>query len=355
VWGGWKAYSAFMLRGVVLDTLTPGRVNIVAVAPAAGYKIIVANQIAYLAEVEGDLAVGDMDRGGEEVTSQSRLPLRELLQTLQGDEKALGVLIMRLNDWSDTDTVLGTRVWKAEDLQKALDGDPVLTKKLESHINVDLDGVPLGVIDYKAVSEGIVVDSPVPMQVKVGNELRNLVGRVQEVYYPQFCLTVMNRMSERTPGDDDRTYLQGVYREIAEPIVKAGKGEDVRQSLRSRIDPERLKRLSYRPSQVLDNTAILLNDSHVTSASFSTYDVGNGEEACDVKIGLNEEGRMRLWKYSHDNQGFQLLFIVDTVAIAAPRITTELAESQVTIRRVPSKDLVADAVALLNEIITENK
>ncbi len=355
VWLGYNGYAAYRLSGVKLDTIEPGKVNIVAISPAAGYKIIVANQIAYLAQFDGDLEAGEMDPSAESVSNKSRLPLRELLETLQGNEKSLGVLLMRLNDWPDTDTAKGTTVWKAEDIEKALAGDKDLEAKLARDLNVDLKGVPLDSYSMKALVEGIIIDSPVSMVVKVGDATRTLVGRVEELYQPQFCIMVYQRIRERAPGKDSTQFIQGVYREVAVPLIEAGAGEDVRSSLANRISKNRLDKLTAKPRQVLDSTAILLNESHVTSAEYKSYDVGQGEEACDVSIGLTDAGRMRLWKYSHEHRGFQLLFIVDTIAIAAPRITTDLAESTVTIRRVPSKDLVADAIELLNEIITEKK
>jgi hypothetical protein len=355
VWVGYNGYASLRLRGVKLDVVEPGRVNILAVRPAAGYRIIVANQVAYLAEVEGDFAAGDMDPDSEDVSTKSRLPLRELLETLQGDEKALGVLVMRLNDWNDVDFASGTNVWRAEDLQKALDGDKELVAKLEGDLNVDLNGVPLGTINTKSILEGIIVDVPVRLDVTVGGKTKTLVGRAQELYQPQFCLSLEARMRDLVPSADNTSFITGVYRELAEPIIAAGTGENVRVSLTNRISQTRLDELAWKPRQVLDNTVVLLNESHLTSASYDSYEVGQGREACDVSIGLTDPGRMRLWKYSHDNKGFQLMFIVDSVALAAPKITTDLAESTVKIRRVPSKDLTADAVALINEILSENK
>lgn len=355
VWAGYNGYAAMRLKGVKLDVIEPGRVNIVAVRPAAGYRIIVANQVAYLAEVEGDFAAGDMDPDSEDASTKSRLPLRELLQSLQGDEEALGVLVMRLNQWTDVDFAAGTTVWRAEDLKKALDGDKELEAKLTSDLNVDLNGVPLDTINTKSIFEGIIVDVPIRVEVRVGGVSRTLVGRAQELYQPQFCLSLESRLRSLAPGEDNTAFITGVYRELALPIIETGAGENVRGSLANRISETRLEELAWKPRQVLDNTVVLLNESHVTSASYSTYDAGQGREACDVSIGLTDAGRMRLWKYSHENKGFQLMFIVDSVAIAAPRITTDLAESTVTIRRVPSKDLTADAVALINEILTENK
>ncbi len=346
---GWKAYAVLRLKDVKLDPVTPGRVNIVAVSPQAGYKIIVANQIAYLAKVDGDLEVGEMDVSNEDVSGASRLPLRELMQTMQGDEKALGVLVMKLNDWEDVN--LNAKVWRAEDIQKVLDGDAELGARLVKDLNVGLDGVPLDTFDQNAIYNGIVIDSPVTVDVMVGGTKKTLVGRVQEGYQPTFASQVEGRLRDKFNPSVE--VVTGIYAEVARPILEQGKGEDVRRTLASRIDAKRLADLTHKPKQVLDNTIVLMNEGHITQATYTNYEVGKNETSNDVSIGLTDPGRMRLWKYSHDNKGFQLLFIVDTIAIAAPRITTELAESNITIRRVPSEDLVADAVALLNEIITE--
>src|SRR6185503_17389451 len=112
--------------------------------------------------------------------------------------------------------------------------------------------------------------------------------------------------------------LTGIYLEETKAQMDAGQAENVSNSLSNRIEPRRLARLTEAPRRVLENTTVLLNESHITSASYRNYDVGKGQTANDVTIGLTEEGRMHLWKYSHDNHGFQLLLLVDTIAIAAP-------------------------------------
>jgi hypothetical protein len=285
----------------------------------------------------------------EDVTGASRLPLRELIETLQGKETSVGVLIMRLNEMEEPN--LRTKVWKAEDIQKALDGDKELEARLVKDLNVDLKGVPLDSINRQQLEEGIVIDSPVTIEFELAGTKRTMVGRVQETYQPMFAAAVENRLREKFNAPNE--VVTGIYLEEAQPIIEAGSGENVRGSLTTRIDPRRLAGLADAPRRVLENTTVLLNESHVTSASYRNYDIGKGQTSNDVTIGLTENGRMRLWKYSHENQGFQLLFVVDTIAIAAPRITTELAESKITIRRVPSEDLVKDAIDLLNEIIKD--
>ncbi len=352
-WLGWRGYGAFQLRNVVLSPIMPGRVNVVAISPQSGYKIVVANQVAYLAKYEGAEGENEMSAGSDSLANASRLPLRELIQTLQGEEKALGPLLMRLNEWPETDTSLYAKVWKQEDVAKALAGDTVVKKALESDLNVTLDGKPLDTVNVSSIVEGILIDSPVSMSINVAGETRTLVGRVRELFQPLFCINVENRLNEEFNPSDST--IAGIYTDVAKSMVSSGRIEDVAASLGRKTDLARLDALSAPVKKVLDNTIVLLNESHVTSASFENYSIAENKTLNDIKIDLTEEGRLRLWKYSRENSGFQLLFVVDSIAIAAPRVTSELPESAATIRRVPSKQLVEEAVVLLNEIIKEKK
>ena len=69
-----------------------------------------------------------------------------------------------------------------------------------------------------------------------------------------------------------------------------------------------------------------------------------GKPLYDLVLDLNDEGRDRLWKYSRNKVGTQLLLIVDGVAIAAPRVRHELAQKTVTITQMPDKALIQDAI-----------
>lgn len=351
VWLGWKGYGAFQLRNVTLDPIEPGRINVMAISPASGYRIVVANQVAYLAKYEGGEEEHAMASGSESLANASRLPLRELIQTLQGDEKALGPLVMRLNEWADTDTSLYVKVWKQEDILEALNGNEEKRRSLENDLNVTLEGKPLPTINVGNIVEGIMIDSPVTMDVQVGGVTRTLTGRVQELYQPQFCREVETEIDkEFNPSD---AAITGIYREIAQQMQSSNKHEDVARSLQRKIDPARLAGLTEPVNKVLKNTVVLLNESHIEAARFENYEIGANKTTNDIHFDLTNPGRLRLWKYSRENTGFQLLFVVDSIAISAPRVKTELPEKAATIRQVPSKRLVADAVELLNEIIKE--
>ena len=347
VWGGWWLYAEWRLSGYELATIPPGEVNLVAISPKAGYKIIVSNQIAYLAEVGVDADTGAMEAGSDSLANAPRLPLKELLQTLQGNEEALGTLIERLNKWNETDIYMDAPVWRAEDIRLALDGDEELQQKLIADLNVDLDGLPLDTINMRAIRAGILIDSPVKLTLQIGAEARNMTARVQELYKPVFCRTVTTRLERKFVQTDP--IVTGVYLEVARPIIDDGSGEDVRRSLSNKISSDRLQSLTEKPLQVLQKTVILLNEDFITSASYKSYEAGERHVFSDISLKLTDDGRMRVWKYSRDNPGLQLLFIHDNIAIAAPVIETELIERTVTIRRIPNEGLVQDAVAALKK------
>jgi len=101
---------------------------------------------------------------------------------------------------------------------------------------------------------------------------------------------------------------------------------------------------------VLSNSVIVLTDEHMKGASIEQYEGSDGKPIFDVNIQLTEEGRMRLWSYSHRNRGFQLLLISNGVAVAAPRIKTELSQSSVRITQLTSESLAKDTVDRVKKV-----
>ena len=374
VWFTWTRVVEYRIGGYTLKNVTPGRINIIAIAPEAGYKIIVANQVAKLVEVEGTDLEGEWtDPSSEVLANAPRLPLLELLLTLQGDEEALGGLIERLNGIHESDLPTRHVIWSASDIQSALSGDQELEARLVSNLNVDLDGIPIGSIDMDAILDGIVIELPIQMDIQIGGKTRKMTGIVRVPYRPKFCRDYEARIRQKF--DRTESYLIGQYREEVDEYLDSNDLESVRYSLESRIESDRREFLKRKPYQVLRNTQVLVNESHVLSASFDTYAAGKNTWLNNISIELTDEGRMQLWKYSHDNKkpdridnfwnlfrrkgqsrkGFQLLFIVDAIAIAAPEITSDLAERKILIKGVPSKELVENAVKLLNEAVKDRK
>ena len=69
----------------------------------------------------------------------------------------------------------------------------------------------------------------------------------------------------------------------------------------------------------------------------------------DLSVDVSDEGRRRLWKYSKERVGTQLLLVADGIPIAAPRIQHELAQDSLTITQMEDEVLVRDAVEMLNQ------
>lgn len=354
IWLAWQGYAKFRLAQFEMIDIPPGQsVSLVAVDPGSGYRIIVSNDIASLAEVTGDFtAPTERDEGAADVVSQRRLPIREFIQSLQGDEEALGGLVAYLNEELDPQRLPPTEiVWRAEDITKAIEGDQDLREKLEFDLQVRLDGRPIGRLDLQRMMNGIVLDLPVPVQVPVGDEVREMIARVKEPFDSQFAAEFQNAVGEML--DPSEAVLISTYRLVAGRYESGERVyEDVARSLQGRIDEQRLKRFATNPQRVLQRARILVTDVHIEGATASKSEGQDGMVFTDVSIRLTDEGRMRLWKYSHNNRGFQLLLIVDGIAIAAPRIRTELPERRVTVRRVPSEELADAAVSIMNQLRT---
>lgn len=351
-WLAWQGYAKFRLAQFEMVDVPPGQhVSLIAVDPGSGYRIIVSNEMASLAEVSGDFqAPTEREEAAADVISQRRLPIREFMQSLQGDEVALGKLVASLNEELDESRLPPVEiVWTAEDIQKALDGDEDLIRNLEFDLQVGLDGRPTGQLDLQRMMSGIVLELPVPVQVPVGDEVRTLVARVKEPFEAHFAAEFQEAVSEMI--DPTQAMLISSYQLVAGRYQSGEREyEDVRRSLASRINPRRVERFARNPEQVLQRARIVVNDAHIEGATASKSTNQDGTVLTDVSIQLTEEGRMRLWKYSHDHRGFQLLLIVDGIAIAAPRISTELPERKVTVRRVPSEELADGAVSIMNQL-----
>lgn len=341
--------SAQMIDHEHFIEIMPGDVNIVGVDPAAGYRVVVANQMATLVQTQDGFGGKETDDGGAtEGAIKKRLPIREMLGTLKGDTKAAGAFIMALNDMKEDETWPPVRVvWTAEDIKKALDGDKVLEKKLTSDINLDLDGKPLPILKFASLENGIIVDSPVTLHVPLNGALTAVMGRVQEPYKPRMIKAVEANYPDNP--NVNRSIQAGYYKAEAEKLMAQPKArENIRESLTSRISEKTANGRAEAPDKVLRNAKVVLNDSMITNAHFRTYSTNDGKEMNDLSISLNDEGRKRLWQYSKHRVGSQLLLCADGIAIAAPRIQHELAQGELTITQMADKVLVQTAVDMVN-------
>lgn len=349
---GYAAYWGFgeaQLSGFEPEPIKPGQVNLVAFKTDTNLRIRVANRMAQLVELNnssGDLAAGDMNDA--DISDAKRIPIREFLEVLQGDEEALGEFITTLNGLrGDEPLPADAVVWSADDLQKALDGDPDLVAKLEQDIHMKLDGMPLGSVQMSAILNGIIVELPVPVQVPIEGKMQTLVGVVQEPYRPRFSIALENSLQE--DFEPSQSKIVGNYQELAKPILSGENSpENVRRELERLVGPERKKSLAEKPERLLQGAQVLVADSLFEGASYETYEDDRGEKTYNLKIKVNEEARKRLWKYSRDTKGFELLVVVDGIAVAAPRIITELSGREVTVSKLKDKALAERTVEAIN-------
>ncbi len=353
LFAGYRGYNVWRVGGMKFEAIEPSEVNIVGVDPGAGYYIVVANNMAQLVRGANTGSAHEENYDPESTSAddseKKRVPMRELLESLQGNIKSLGRFVMVMNDLNEEELPPDPALWKAEDLKKALDGDQALLKKLEKDLNVKLDGTPLDAMTVKAVEEGIVIDTPVTVKVQVGHELQSLTARVQESFVPRFIQNLQRRYQ------DSKNYtvqtIVGFYGAMAKDVLDGkSKKEDVRTALESHISEHRQKMLAERPERILSSARVIVNENQIKKASMTERELSDGRKVYDIDLDLTDEGRDRLWQFSLNRIGAQILFVWNGSAIAAPRVQHELSQSTVTIKGVGDYRLAKGTVDALNKL-----
>ena len=352
VGGNW-AFGEFQLQSFNPEPIKPGRVTLVAVDTDLGFNIRVANSVAHLVQVDRSASDGfaaPAKEGGEE--DARRIPMKELLESLQGNEDSLVRLVAVLNKINLDDIQPGMTIWTAEDIQKALDGDQALEDQLEKDLNVRLDGSPLDQIRLESILNGIQILVPVPVNVNIEGTMKTLTAQMPMTYQPRMAKEVATIIEKRF--EPTQEFILGNYQEVAARHADSGSRENVRKALTDFISEDRKKDLSARPEQVLQGAEVLVNDSMLETATTSVRKDDKGNEIFTIHLKMTEEGRKRLWKYSRKKKGSNLLVVVNGVAIAAPKITTELAGKQLDLTDLREKRLVEDAVKQITQLKSTN-
>lgn len=344
---GYQIVSDRIVMSEKFAPLTPGRVNVVGIDPGAGYQIIVANQMAQLVQTQGGFGAKESDNGGADSGAiKKRVPVKEMLEVLQGSGKALGPFVMTLNDMSENDDWPSVRVvWTKEQIQKALNGDKALQAKLEHDLNMHLDGTPLSQLSLSSLANGIIIDTPVSVIVNIDGKQTPVVGRVQEPYRPRMIRAVEESYKDKQVTPD---MIKGYYAAEAMKALKDKDREIISDSLKDRISDRLAKEREETPERVLKSATIVINDSLITDARYKGYDTTNGK-MFDLTIDLTDEGRRRLWQFSKGRVGTQLLLVTDGIPIEAPQIQHELAQGELTVTQMPDEVLVRETVDMINE------
>jgi hypothetical protein len=345
-WGSYNKIQDWMIMGQKFPPVVPKRVNIVGVTPV-GYRIIVANEVAQLVETEGDFQANESDNDESSDSGGSvkkKISIKDMLGSMQGDTKAVSAFVSSLNDLNENDLPPVRVVWTKPQLQKALAGDPALVAKLESDLNVKLDGSPLPTLNVNSIENGIVLEVPVPVDVNVGGQIKPVVGNILIAYKPALVKAVEADLAAQQQGKIDGTTIAGYYKEESEKIIKNKKAENVRQYLTDAISDAQAKSYANYPERVLKTAFVVVNSDFVDNADYSTYSSPNGKPLYQLHIHLNDEGRRRLWQYSRNRVGDQILLTSDGVGIADARIQHSLIGGDVTITNMTDQNLLDDFI-----------
>lgn len=351
---GLVTIPGYLVMREKFSPLAPGTVNVVGVnTRLGGYHIVVANQVAQL--VVGK--AGNLEAPDPQAVSSSerkRVPLRDMIRALQGDDKSLARFVMLMNDISDASLPAYPIVWRAEDIEKALQGDSTLKKKLVEDLAIGLDGMPLDTIRTRAIQEGIVVETPVPITINDRGKKVTRIARIREEYRPRFFSALDRELAEK--GNLTTSLITGYYRAAAQDLIKdPSKCEDVAVSLRSRYSKSRVDSLAALPQRMLGSITIVVNDSLIEGARTEKYKTSDGKPMTDLVLVLTDEGRRRMWQYSSQHKGEQLLLVWDGIAVAAPRIVETIPFSEVQIKQIPDSTLAQDTVEAIMKLSSDRK
>ncbi|MBX3112181.1 MAG: hypothetical protein KF857_09245 [Fimbriimonadaceae bacterium] len=353
VYYGWRAWGDVQVNGYNPTPITPGSVTLVGIEGGSRYKIIVANEVAQLAEVTNH-GTGKSSSMESDASGLHRIPIKEFLGSLRGDEKDLGYLVMAMNDLREDD-LPATRVeWKAADIDKALKGDAALRQRLESDLHIGLDGTPPDTLRLRTLLNGIVLDIPVKVRVPLEGKESELTAMVQEAYMSKFATDIQKRINEKFNPPPEM--ITAWYRDAAIGLMeKRTPREDVAKALATKIGASRTATWAEKPQELLKISKVLLNDQQVKGATVRTYQSNDGKTFADLTIQLTDDGRMRLWKYSHGHQAFHLMFVVNGIPLAAPKINTELSSNEITIKQLPNESLAKEAADFINSLPNTKK
>lgn len=355
VYGAWTYGVGAYVLSRHFSMLEPGKVSLIGLKTGHGFTIQVSNRIAHLVEAKDTNFVASSTDQEEEAESEGatkkKLPVSDMIGALQGDEKALTNFVTVLGDYEPKEEwPPNAPVWPAEDIQKALDGDPAMRAKLVRALNVDLTGKPLNELSISALENGIMVETPIPVRVRVGDTERLMHARIKQWYQPQVMQATNAKFRDLFNVSNNAKVAY--YVEAVQEQAEKHKTEDVAGALRRMIDPQSMKEAADDAELILGSAFVVLNDRDIESASYHTSDVGTRASAAgmfDLNLQVNDDGRMRLWQYSKLHPHDQLLLVSNGIAIAAPRIRHELMSSDLTIVQMPDEELVKEAVDTINK------
>jgi hypothetical protein len=343
---GYKAWSANSVAGMNFPPVTPTDVNLVGLDTSRGYYIVVANGIAQV--IEGEVGKFEAPAEAQE-GDKKRIPIKEMLQAMQGNPEATSRFVMAMNEMKDEDLPVTRVNWELADLRKALAGDAALLKKLESDLNTKMDGTPLPEgLRPSRLDTGIVINAPVKVTVPANEGDKEVDGTLLIPFQSRFMIDVWTEIANKP--DVTNAMMAGYYAEVGNKLLnEPNRRQNVAKALTDLTSDAVLEKKVSHAEGVMDSLEVLINGTHIEEATYEGYDTPRGK-MYDIKLKLTDEGRNRLWKYSQGRVGSQILLTVDGVALAAPKIGHDLAQRDLTIRQILLDErYIRDAVDKINQ------
>ena len=338
-----KGYTQFKLRTVDMKPIEPGRFCLIAIGNGAGVKILTANRMVQVVEASSGFS-GDsgQDGGTESGSIKGRIPVKELLAVLGGDAGAISGLLERIEKKDDSEAPSeDAPLWSANDLKKALDGDPALQKKLEADINATLDGEPMPALNTTAFYSGIRIECPVQLDIENASQ-KPLEGVSIKTYKTRFVTELYKKLESTfydAKGLQDRYNL--FIKEKGDAI-----NESPRKNLSALLKSAQTETRYQKAMRVASNTKVIVGQPMVESASWSE-EGADKDKTYTLKLKLTEEGANRLWKYSTEHPSDKIIVISKSVAIAAANVGTALNSRELVIKQIADRALVEEAVGLV--------
>lgn len=340
-WGA-NLYQQRRILGLPTPPIPPGKFTLLGLKPDENYNIFIAGDTAYITVGSALGTFAGSHSGG--ANQGSRVPTADLLAAKGGDVAAMGRLVTRLTEDLRLDpekTPNNPVPWTQEDVEKALSGDAALRPKLSADLALRLDPKdPAPPLTLSAIDNGIMVRVLVPVICLLPEGRVTVMAPVYRPFRSRAALAVEEETKEKPLPPDTTVAL---YKKLAaEP-------EDVPAALRSLYAKAKLVAYAAAATDILDKTFIVITEKHATGASMTEVPAAppHTRPTYDLHVGLTDEGRARLYKFSTQYGGNRVLVIFSGAALGASTLTEGLDVSEFYISKLPDKRLVQGVVELL--------
>ncbi len=339
LWTGYQLYSSSRSGAIKWVDLQPGRLNLLGISEHSNFYPIHSNKLVYL--VEGVVK-------SESKADGRKIPLHDVLETLQGNTEALSKLSNFIFKIDPDKFPHKAVIWTFPQVQKALNGDQQLSAQLENDLNIKLDGTPLPHIKQKAFENGILIQTPITVAVPAlkGQQLK---GYILEPYRPLFAKHLERRL-QKCIQINPKTLQENYHAILRSP----SKQENVMQSLQHYVSSKRIQNNSKLVERFLQNFKIILTEKFILSANNIHDKAYQSSRYSYLKLKLSNEGYMRLWKYTRDHKDAKLLLTFDGVGVASPELKGELLHPEITLTSLPNQKLTATIISMIQQANTQS-